>query len=94
MRQRLAFPTVMVMFLLVVHRYEHLLFDLHLLNYRHWNVLHHRHRHVLDDRHFLVHRHFLDYRYMYRVRHLGHMVVVDCMHLVWNVDGHMFAETR
>lgn len=87
-RQRLALPSVRDLVVRVLFMNRHVDFLLHL------NVLHDWHGHVLDHRHFFDHWHLLDYRDMYRDMHFRYMVMVDCMHLVWYMNGHVLAVNK
>lgn len=84
-RQRLALPSVMLL-MVVVHRDEHLLLHLHLLDDGYRYVLHHGHRHVLVNRHLLNHGHLLDDRHMHWYMHFRHVVMVDRVDFVRHVD--------
>ena len=91
MRQRLALPTAVV-FLVVfmVNWHVDLLLHFHVLYHRNVHVLVNRYRDVLDHRHFLDNLDFFHDGHVDWNVDLLDVVVVDGVHLVWDVDGHVF----
>lgn len=81
---------MVLMVLVMVDRHDHLLLDFHVFHNGERHVLNDGHRHVFDDGHLLDDLDFLDYRHVHWNVHLGHVVVVDRVDLVGNVDGHVF----
>lgn len=92
--RNLASPAVVLlnMFVVLVNRDKHLLFNLNVLNNRYWDMFHDRYRDVLINRHFLDHRDFL--HNVDRYRHLGDVMMMHGMDLVRHVDSDMLAEMR
>lgn len=96
---RFAFPSEMLLVIIVVvvvvvlmmNRDENFLFDFYVFNNRHRHVFYNRNRYVFYDRHLLDHLNLLHDRHVHRDVDLGHVMVMDRVYLVRDVDGHVFA---
>lgn len=95
MRQRLAFPVVVMMLLLVMmDGYKHLFLNFHLLDYGHRNMLYDGHGYVLDNGYLLNNLHLFHNRHVHRHMYFWNVVVVNGVNFVRHVDCHVFAEKK
>lgn len=103
MRQRGCFPSVAFLLPAValllptvgfLDRDVHLFLDDFLLYYRHWYMLNNVNWNVFHHRHFFHNLYFLNYRNMNGNMDFLHVVMMDRVHFVWDVDGHMFAVNK